>query len=329
MQVEAKRAAALTRQLLMFSRRSFLEVRVLDLNEVVANVLKMLSRVIGEAIELEFHGGSPLPTVEADVGMLERVLVNLCVNARDAMPKGGRIVIATEAVEVDEERASRSAERRPGCFACLRVSDTGVGMEAATLQRLFEPFFTTKPVGKGTGLGLAAVQGIVAQHRGWVEVESRLGEGTTFRVLLPASDKLAPKASAPVSTPRVGGPETILVVEDELSLRAMLTRTLQGLGYRVWEARHGPDALLIWQEHGSDIDLLLTDMVMPEGMSGFELAEKIRAMKPAVRVIITSGYSQEEVQAGRLAGRGMVFLPKPFSSEVLAQTVRHCLSRVG
>jgi signal transduction histidine kinase len=328
MSASAQRSAKLTRQLLMFSRRSVLEISVLDVNDVVANLLRMLGRLIGEHIELQFHRRKALPAVEADAGMLEQILMNLCVNARDAMPKGGRITITTEAVEVDELRANSNPDARPGQFVCLAVADTGCGMDSATLKRIFEPFFTTKEVGKGTGLGLATVYGIVAQHKGWVEVESQLGQGTTFRVFLPTSTKSLDKTSQG-SQPRIlaTGHETILLVEDDPNVRQMVAHTLKGLGYHVFTAAKGQQAMEVWQTRSQEVDLLFTDMVLPEGTTGLELAEKLRAEKPALKVIISSGYSSEVVQLAKATRTGIVYLPKPYEVSLLSTTVRDCLDR--
>ncbi len=322
-----KRAASLTRQLLMFSRRSVLEIRLLDLNEVVANLLKMLGRLLGEHIALVFERRNTLPLVEADAGMLEQVLMNLAVNARDAMPKGGRITIATEAVEIDPDRAAADPDRRAGRFVCLSVSDTGCGMDAATLNRIFEPFFTTKPAGEGTGLGLATVYGIVAQHRGWVEVQSQVGQGTTFRIHLPASAKAAKHVAESERQVVPRGRETLLVVEDDARVRQILVQNLRVLGYRVFEAANGQEAMTFCRDHGRQIDLLLTDMVMPEGMTGLELAQKVREEKPELKVIISSGYSAEMTEHGEITAAGIVYLPKPYQASLLGKTVRNCLDR--
>jgi CheY-like chemotaxis protein len=323
---QTRRAAALTRQLLMFSRRSVLAVRPLDLNEVVANLLKMLSRLIGEQIELRFDGMAGLPPVGADAGMLEQVLMNLVVNARDAMPKGGCITIRTRCEDLGGRDIRLNPNRRSGRFVSLAVADTGTGMEEATLKRIFEPFFTTKEAGKGTGLGLATVHGIVAQHRGWVEVESAPGQGTTFRVFLPSMVE-ATEPVAPVA-PREElrrGRETVLLVEDDAKVRRSVCQALQALGYRVYEAANGQDAVRLWQEVGVQVQLLLTDMVMPEGMTGLELVESLQALKPGLKAIISSGYSAEIVQAGVPSEKGIVYLPKPYATKTLAEIVRQCL----
>jgi PAS domain S-box-containing protein len=327
LEADAKRAASLTRQLLMFSRRSVLELQVLDLNQVVADLLKMVGRLLGEHLTLTFERGSTLPAVEADAGMLEQVLMNLTVNARDAMPKGGRITLTTHAVNADLEWAKSNPNRRAGLFVCLSVSDTGCGMDKATLDRIFEPFFTTKGEGKGTGLGLATVHGIVAQHQGWVEVESRVGQGTTFRIYLPASAKVQTETKGDGQLAVPTGQETLLVVEDNASVRQMLVQTLRVLGYRVIEAANGQEAMTRWREYGLQIDLLLTDMVMPEGMTGLELAEHVLAEKPNLKIIISSGYSGELNEPGRTAAAGIVYLPKPYQVPLLGKIVRECLDR--
>jgi two-component system, cell cycle sensor histidine kinase and response regulator CckA len=328
LEAEARRAAGLTRQLLMFSRRSVLDVRTIQLNEIVTNLLKMLRRLIGEHIDLRFEARAGLPPIEADAGMLEQVLVNLVVNARDSMPKGGRVTITTGVEHLDEARAAVSPDRRMGTFARVSVVDTGSGMDPTTVARIFEPFFSTKAPGHGTGLGLATVHGIVAQHRGWVEVASSLGVGTTFDVYLPASPgaSLSPGERDDRPMP-ARGKETVLVVEDEGGVRRMIALTLASQGYRVLEAANGREALRVWQDRGSEVDLLFTDMVMPEGISGLELSERLKELKPRLRVIISSGYSQEVVQAGVPNRPGLLYLPKPYDSRTLATTVRAFLDQ--
>ncbi|MFO1489051.1 MAG: PAS domain S-box protein [Verrucomicrobiota bacterium] len=324
----ARRAAALTRQLLMFSRRSVLNVKPLDLNDLVVNLLKMLGRLIGENINLRFDGASQLPPIEADAGMLDQVIMNLVVNARDAMPKGGRITITTGQHRFDEAAVLPHNSRRPGRFLSLEVADDGTGMDEDTCKRIFEPFFTTKEAGKGTGLGLATVHGIIAQHKGWIEVESEPGQGSLFRVFIPAMESAAPaqpEAAAPEAIQR--GRETILLVEDDASVRRLVARVLRELGYQIYEVANGQEAMKLWQSSSAAIDLLLTDMVMPEGMTGLELAEKLRALKPGLRAIISSGYSAEIVQAGVPTKAGITYLPKPYVTKVLASAVRDCLDR--
>jgi PAS domain S-box-containing protein len=325
---EARRAADLTRQLLMFSRRSVLSVKPLDLNEVVTNLLKMLGRLIGEHIDLRFDGKAGLPSVAADAGMLDQVIMNLVVNARDAMPNGGRIAISTSVVHFDEDAIGEGSEQRAGDFLCLTVADTGCGMDEETLKRIFDPFFTTKELGKGTGLGLATVHGIVAQHNGWVKVESTPGQGTIFHVFLPAvaggAEEIVPELG---SSQMPGGKETLLVVEDDRGVRRLLVQMLRAFGYHVHEAGTGREALSIWQSHGSAVDLVLTDMVMPEGMTGLELIEQLRALKPGLKAIISSGYSSDIVQAGVPSRAEIGFLPKPYEMSALASLVREFLDR--
>jgi len=329
MQENATRGANLTRQLLLFSRRSAMETRPLDINEVVTNMSKILGRLIGEHIEMRFFRGTDLPLIEADTGMLEQVLMNLAVNARDAMPKGGRIVISTQRIEVDAERSAANPERRVGCFLCLSVSDTGHGMEKPVLERIFEPFFTTKEAGKGTGMGLATVHGIVAQHKGWIEVESAVGQGTTFRVHFPALTGTAMLRTEPADRKEEvpSGRETILLVEDERIVRGMIAESLGSLGYRVLEAVDGLDAMEAWEKHGRQVDLLLTDMVMPRGMTGMELAERLMEAKPQLKVIVTSGYSGEIEHSGAPSDERISFLAKPYDLPRLARLIRICLDK--
>ncbi len=328
LEAEAKRAENLTRQLLMLSRRSVLSVKPLDLNALVANLLKMLGRLIGEHIELRFHRPSTLPMVEADAGMLDQVLMNLVVNARDAMPKGGRITIRTNLVDVRAEETPANPNRRSGPFVCLEVTDQGCGMDHSTLKRVFEPFFTTKEAGKGTGLGLATVYGIVGQHKGWVDIESQLQHGTTFRVYLPPiRDPVASPALEDSSRPIRQGRERILIVEDETKVRSLLARSLRLLGYEVSEAGTGPEALACWQEQTGKFDLLLTDMVMPGGMTGLELSEKLLAENPGLAAIISSGYSAEIAKEGAPTRAGITYIQKPYDLNALSNVVRSSLDK--
>lgn len=324
---DARRAAALTRQLLMLSRRSVLEVRLLDVNDVLRNLLTMLGRLIGEHIQIHFHAASgSLPVVKADAGMLEQVVMNLVVNARDAMPRGGTITIATSIAQIGAADAAPNPDRKQGCHVCVSVTDTGAGMTPETLSRIFEPFFTTKEPGKGTGLGLATVHGIVAQHGGWVEVESEPGQGSTFRFYLPADSSGGTPASTPSApAPLQRGREAILLVEDYAIVRTVVAGVLRGLGYHVVEAENGRQAMERWQEHDGAFDLLFTDMVMPEGLSGLELAERLRARKPSLKVIIASGHSAEIVRSGGVLQDGIRYLPKPCEISVLAEAVRSIL----
>jgi len=318
----ADRAANLTRQLLMFSRKQVMQPQLLDVNEGIANVSKMLRSLAGEQVTLRRDTAARLPAVYADPGMLEQVLVNLVVNARDAMPKGGALTVKTSSVEIDDAYVSRHSEARKGYFVCLSIADTGQGMAPATLSRIFEPFFTTKEIGKGTGLGLATVYGIVKQHQGWVEVTSEVGMGTTFKIFLPASTKARPERDNRQSQEAPGGNETILLVEDEIALRDFVQEVLSKKGYTVLVAATGAHALKVWARHKDEIDLLLTDMMMPGGVSGRELAEKVLSEKPNLRVIYSSGHSLELVSPGFTMKEGSNFLQKPYHPDTLVRTVR-------
>jgi PAS domain S-box-containing protein len=320
------RAANLTRQLLTFSRKQLLQPTLLDMSEVVGNATKMLNRLLGENIELQFSYSPSLPAVLADVGMMEQMIINLAVNARDAMPKGGQLTISTSLKEISPDYVRNHPSSRPGQFICLAVSDVGCGMDEATLGRIFEPFFTTKEIGKGTGLGLATVYGIVTQHQGWIEVTSQPGHGTTFSILLPAVPRKKIE-SVPAAKPLEvkGGTETILVVEDEPALRLLVRNVLRRYGYRVLDAGHGKEALKIWKEHSAGIHLLLTDMMMPEGMSGVELAEILREENPRLKVIYSSGYSVELLEPDREMTEGVNFVAKPFHPATLARAIRNSL----
>jgi signal transduction histidine kinase/ActR/RegA family two-component response regulator/HAMP domain-containing protein len=327
----AERAAGLTRQLLMFSRKNIMQPRPLDLRETVGNMTKLLGRLLGENVTLKFQSPANLPSVQGDTGMIEQVVMNLAVNARDAMPRGGTLTIEIEPVAIDAAYAEMRPEARPGYFLRLRVADTGAGMDSATLGRIFEPFFTTKEVGKGTGLGLATVYGIVKQHEGWIEVNSVPGKGSTFDVFFPADEQpVAPEKKESAANASVaGGTETILLVEDEAILREMARDILKDCGYRILEACTGKQALEVWSQHAKEIDLLLTDMVMPEGMSGVDLAEWLLADRPDLKIIFTSGYTSNEINAELLSRSQALFLQKPYSHTTLARAVRDCLDRTG
>jgi PAS domain S-box-containing protein len=321
----ASRAAALNRQLLTFSRSEAMQMRQLDLNDLTSGFSKMLRRIVGEHIRVRNELEARAPLVKGDPGMIEQVLMNLAVNARDAMPKGGQIVIGTKVVEFHESEARLDPRVRPGQFACLSVRDTGTGIHPEIMSRIFEPFFTTKGVGKGTGLGLATVFGIAQQHHGWVDVTSAVGAGTNFRVFFPlSSEDVAAPAAGAAETIR-GGTEKILLVEDEKGVRTVLLRILENHGYTVMEADSGVVAQLIWSEQGGQFDLLITDMVMPGGSTGLELIELLRVQKPGLKVLLMSGYSAELARGEIARAKGITFLHKPFSSQVLAETVRKCL----
>ena len=322
----AERAGGLTRQLLTFSRREVKQARDLNLAEVVETMIKLLRRVLGEDIAIETRFASPLPVVHADPGMIEQVIMNLAVNARDAMPNGGRLSVTLKPEEIGDARTTRHPGVTPGQFVCLSVSDIGSGIAPENLSRIFEPFFTTKEVGKGTGLGLATVFGIVEQHRGWIEVESEVNRGTTFRVFLPALTSVAPSRDAePVQPKPRGGNEAILLVEDETALRVITRIALEQHGYRVFPAPTPAAALEIWEKKRGSIDLLLTDLIMPGGMSGRELAEQLLADEPGLKVIYTSGYSEDIVSRHLHLDQGRAFLQKPCSSIALLAEVRACL----
>ena len=325
----SERAANLTRQLLAFSRKQMMHSEAVDLDSVITNLSKMLERIIGEDIALRCHHTAVLPLVRADAGMLEQVLVNLVVNARDAMPGGGQLHISTETVTFEGGCDPAHPEARPGVFVCLTVKDTGTGISPENMPRIFEPFFTTKGVGKGTGLGLATVYGIIKQHQGWIEVSSQVGVGTTFKIYLQALECARPTAhnsTAEIEPPR--GHETILMVEDEQALRSITRLLLERFGYHVLEAGSGPEALKVWETAAPNIDLLLTDVIMPNGISGRMLAEDLRGRKNSLKVIFLTGYGGEVLgeSAEFLRQTNSYFLQKPCAPRDLLRAVRCCLN---
>jgi PAS domain S-box-containing protein len=321
----SQRAAVLTAQLLAFSRKQILQPKVLDLNALVGNMEDMLQRLIGEDVDLLFVSGAKLGRVKADPSQLEQVVMNLAVNARDAMPRGGRLTLETGDIELDEQYARQHVGVQPGRYVMLAVSDSGIGMDAATRARIFEPFFTTKPAGKGTGLGLATVYGIVKQSGGNIWVYSEPGQGTTFKIYLPqveaAVDELEP--SEPSAAPQRGG-EHILLVEDEDELGDLVREVLEGHGYIVLQARHPADAVTMAERHPGPIHLLVTDVVMPE-MSGPQLAASLASSRPAMRVLYMSGYTDDAIVHHGVLDPGTPFVQKPFTPEVLARKVREVL----
>lgn len=325
----SKRAANLVRQLLAFGRKHTLRLETVNLKDLMRNLTTMLDRIIGEDVRLECHCDGEL-VVRADAGMMEQMVLNLVINARDAMPQGGRLLIGAKPVTIDELLVPPHSDVRAGEFICLSVSDSGTGIAPEHLSRIFEPFFTTKQVGKGTGLGLAMVYGIVKQHQGWINVMSQVGAGTTFEIFLPAVRVTAvPTTIPPVETALQGGTETILLVEDDDAVRFMTRRTLEGCGYKVVEAASGRKALAIWPSCKSEVDLLLTDIVMPDGINGHRLAEMLREQVPALKVIFVSGYNANGSTGDTtfLARGDNYFLQKPYHMHVLMNAIRACLGK--
>lgn len=327
------RASSLTKQLLAFSRQQVMEPKILVLNAVVSDTEKMLRRLIGEDIELLTSLDPALGKIRADQGQIEQVIMNLAVNARDAMPEGGRLVIETTNFEIDDQFARRYAYPvLPGSYVLLTVSDNGIGMDTATQQRIFEPFFTTKEKGKGTGLGLSLVYGVVKQSGGYIDVASTRGKGTTFNIYLPRVDQNAveTKTIGPDHPEELRGTETILLAEDEDTLRALTRHLLELYGYRVLEACDGNHALRLSKQTTDEIHVLLTDVVMP-GVSGRVLADQLKQERPEVKVVFMSGYTGQRVGEKEILEPGSLFLQKPFTRESLARKVREALdvSRVA
>lgn len=319
------RAAALTRQLLAFSRKQILQPEVLDLNHIVVEMNKMLQRLIGEDIDLLMGLNADLGKVKADPNQIEQVLLNLCVNARDAMPKGGKLTIETSNVQLGEEFAGSHLSVPPGRYVMLAVSDTGCGMAAETQARIFEPFFTTKEIGKGTGLGLATVYGIVKQSGGSIWVYSEVSHGTTFKIYLPwVAGPVEAANIGPDNPEPVRGSETVLLVEDEEVVRDMVRDMLEDSGYRVIEAKDGNEALFLSKRHRGEIQLMLTDVVMPQ-MSGRELAELLTIQRPNMSVLYMSGYTDDAIVHHGVLKEGTAFIAKPFSPDTLARRVREIL----
>ncbi len=326
---EILRGASLTRQLLLFGRRQPAQFRPLDINALIRDFLKMVRRVLGENIELAFQEQGPLPLVKADPSMIEQVIMNLCLNGRDAMAKGGKLTLSTALADKGIPSKGGLSDVGSRKFVCLSVNDSGCGMTAEVQRHLFEPFFTTKEVGKGTGLGLATVFGIVKQHSGWIEVESRIHEGSTFWVYLPALSDTPPEAAGEADADEIrGGSETILFVEDEASVRRTSALWLRKLGYAVLEAANGAEAQTLWHHHQGKVQLLLTDIIMPGRMSGMDLAECLKRENENLKVVFCSGYSGHLDQSRRLH-EGAFFLDKPFDPVSLARVVRTALDQSG
>lgn len=321
----AQRAANLTRQLLLFSRKQVMQPRDLDLNEAVTSISKMLRRMIGEDIQLRLHLHSKPLLIHADAGMLDQIIMNLAVNARDAMADGGHLLIQTAEKVVPDTAGHKPAEASPGRYVCLSVTDSGCGIPPEVRSRLFEPFFTTKGVGKGTGLGLATVFGIVKQHRGWIEVESQPAKGATFHIFLPGISAVAPvPQQRPASKPGRGS-ETILLVEDDQALRSITRQILEKQGYKVVPAADGDEALRLWEQHSDSVAVLLTDLVMPGGINGQQLARKLQAAKSDLKVLYASGYSPEIAGRGIELRHGENFVQKPYPPSQLLDSIRRCL----
>jgi two-component system cell cycle sensor histidine kinase/response regulator CckA len=320
-----ERAAALTRQLLAFSRRQILNLRLIDLNLIVQDLDKMLRRIIGEDIELVTVLSRDLWKITSDPSQIEQVILNLAVNSRDAMAKGGRFFVETSNTELDQEHARSHMGVKPGAYVKLLIRDTGAGMSPEVQERLFEPFFTTKEKEKGTGLALSTVYGIIKQSGGNIWVHSELGQGTTFEVYLPKAEE-----SGESLKPRVGvihglqGSETVLLVEDEEAVRVLARKTLEGYGYRTLDAGHGEEALKRSKEYGKKIDLLLTDVVMP-GMSGREVADRLSLLHPEIKVLYMTGYADSAIVHHGILEPGTALLLKPFTPDALAQKVREIL----
>ena len=319
-------AARLTSQLLAFARRQVLQPRKVDLNALAVEGIGLLRRVIGEQIEVHVLTAPDLRVTLADPAQIEQVLMNLCLNARDAMPEGGRLVIETQNVEIEEEYCQLHPYARQGSYVLLTVSDTGVGMDAATTERVFEPFFTTKELGKGTGLGLATVYGVVKQHGGFIHLYSELGKGTTFRIYLPAGNGAA-EPSQPKSNEQIPkGTETILLAEDNEGLREAAQEMLQTLGYRVILATNGAEATQFFKVNSGKIDMAVLDVVMPD-LSGPAAYSQMSAIQPDLRVVFTTGYTPETVSLNSTLEKGVPILQKPYSMKSLAQIVRSTLDR--
>jgi len=320
----AEGAAALTHQLLAFSRQQVLQPKVLDVNASVASTEKLLRRLIGEDIQLVAKLGSGLGSVKADPGQIEQVIMNLAVNARDAMPAGGQLTIETANVEMDEAYVRGHPLAQPGRYVMLAVSDTGTGMDEQTKAHIFEPFFTTKELGKGTGLGLATVYGIVKQSGGFIWLYSEPGHGTSFKIYMPRVDESAERATPAAAAPLPRGTETILVVEDAPAVRAVTRQVLERQGYTVLEAPNGGAALVLATKHHGPIHLLLTDVVMP-GVNGRQLAEQLARPRPDMMVLFTSGYTDDSVVRHGVLESGIAYLQKPFTPDGVARKVREVL----
>jgi len=320
-----ERMARLIQQLLAFSRKQLMQPKPLDVAEAVAQTTGVLSQLLGQDVALRLEIGPHLPPILADREMFQQIVANLVTNGRDAMRGGGQLTIRAAEASFTAADVSAKSERQAGRFVRLSVTDTGCGMDSTVIDHLFQPFFTTKEVGKGAGLGLATVHGMIHQHQGWVEVESKPGHGATFDIYFPVTAQ-APQRPVEAGLPEArGGQETVLVVEDESVLRELVREILTAYGYRILEAADGVEALKVWEERRQKVDLLLTDVSMPRGLSGRDLAEKLRQVDPRLPVIFSSGYSQEMIERSDDRVQGANYLCKPYLPAQLAQTVRHAL----
>lgn len=327
-----ERTAALIKQMLAFSRKQVMQQKLMHVTDTTDQIADMLRRLLGAHVVLRYEIAPQLPPIMADPVMLQQIMVNLAVNARDAMVDGGQLTLGACEVNFTAGDLNGSPDRRPGRFVKLSVTDTGSGIDPANIVHLFEPFFTTKEVGKGTGLGLATVHGMVSQNGGWIEVESKVGQGTTFNIFFGAVENGVKKDLAPQGRSGAGGSgETILVVEDETVLRDLVREILETKGYRVLSAATGREAMQVWEQEGSRVNLVLTDMSMPDGMSGRDLATKLHEHNPRLPVIFSSGYTQEALEGNQKPGgaKGCTFLSKPYHPADLAQAVRSSLDQAA